>query len=322
MRINLLPEEGKFYKVNMHSHSNLSDGVQTPEQLKELYKAKGYSAIAYTEHGKIHDLTHLNDEDFIAITSYELDMTKKDNPPFVFYEGAPKTFSHYEVIHMNLYAKDPHNTQRVDVSDLRDNFCIENVNEAIRRAKEQGFLVSYNHPNWSLNTYPFYSQLEGLDALEIVNGASNRSSDLDYAPYVYDQMNRAGKKLICVGGDDNHDTCHFFLAWTMVKAPELTHEALLAALERGDCYSSDGPEIYDLYVEDGKVHIRCSDAAGIFYTSAGRKKNCKLAPDYDHPVNEAVFPIPEDDICFRLSVKDIHGKHANTRYFFINELKA
>ena len=36
MRINLLPEEGKFYKVNMHSHSNLSDGVQTPEQLKEV----------------------------------------------------------------------------------------------------------------------------------------------------------------------------------------------------------------------------------------------------------------------------------------------
>jgi hypothetical protein len=108
----------------------------------------------------------------------------------------------------------------------------------------------------------------------------------------------------------------------MVKAPELTHEALISALERGDCYSSDGPEIYDLYVEDGKVHIRCSDAVGIFYTSAGRKKNCKLAPDYDHPINEAVFPLPEDDICFRLSVKDIHGKHANTRYFFINDLKA
>ena len=36
MKQYLLPENGKFYKVNMHSHSTYSDGVQTPEQLKEI----------------------------------------------------------------------------------------------------------------------------------------------------------------------------------------------------------------------------------------------------------------------------------------------
>ena len=53
MRIYLLPEHGNFYKVNMHSHSTLSDGHQTPEELKEIYKAHGYSAIAYTWHSMI-----------------------------------------------------------------------------------------------------------------------------------------------------------------------------------------------------------------------------------------------------------------------------
>ena len=33
MRKYLLPEHGNFYKVNMHSHSTLSDGKQTPEEL-------------------------------------------------------------------------------------------------------------------------------------------------------------------------------------------------------------------------------------------------------------------------------------------------
>ena len=37
MKQYLLPESGSFYKVNMHSHSNLSDGRQTPEELKEAY---------------------------------------------------------------------------------------------------------------------------------------------------------------------------------------------------------------------------------------------------------------------------------------------
>ena len=70
MRKYLLPENGRFYKVNMHSHTTLSDGRTTPEEVKEAYKAAGYAAVAYTEHNKLCDLTHLNDEDFIAITSY------------------------------------------------------------------------------------------------------------------------------------------------------------------------------------------------------------------------------------------------------------
>ena len=35
MRKYLLPEEGHFYKANLHCHSNISDGSLTPEQIKE-----------------------------------------------------------------------------------------------------------------------------------------------------------------------------------------------------------------------------------------------------------------------------------------------
>ena len=41
MKYYLLPEEGNFYKANLHAHSTVSDGKNTPEQLKELYKAFG-----------------------------------------------------------------------------------------------------------------------------------------------------------------------------------------------------------------------------------------------------------------------------------------
>jgi hypothetical protein len=105
MRKYLLPEKGKFYKVNMHSHSTLSDGRQTPEELKEAYLKKGYSAIAFTEHGELHDLNHLTDENFIAIKSYEIDFRQQAHPAFSAYEGEAMLNEHrlpFERLEMRL----------------------------------------------------------------------------------------------------------------------------------------------------------------------------------------------------------------------------
>ena len=328
MRIYLLPEHGNFYKVNMHSHSTLSDGKQTPEELKELYMAKGYSAIAFTEHGKIHDLTHLTDESFVAITSYEIDFLDKEHTPFPALLEKPLEHAHMEAVHMNLYAYDPHNVTPIDLTDLKVPFSLENVNEAVRRAREAGFFVIYNHPHWSMNTHGLYAGLKDVQGLELVNGASNRSSDLDYAPYVYDEMVAAGLRPICVGGDDNHVTSHFFQAWTVMKADELTHDALLGAMKAGNCYASTGPEIYDLYAEISEsgeitVTIRTSPATGIYCSTITRRRYRSLADENGGKLlTEATFKINPNDLCFRLSVRDERGEHANTRMFFLDELAA
>ena len=39
-----------FYKANLHSHSVLSDGHITVEEMKKRYMEKGYSIIAFTDH--------------------------------------------------------------------------------------------------------------------------------------------------------------------------------------------------------------------------------------------------------------------------------
>ena len=321
MKKYLLPCEGQFYKVNMHSHSTLSDGKQTPEELKEAYLKLGYSAIAFTEHGELHDLNHLTDENFVAIKSYEIDFLNKENPTFIAYKGPVQTNDHAEAVHMNFYAKRPDITERVRKTPIKE-FKIENFNYAIAKAKELGYLTVYNHPNWSMNTYPLYSQLEGLNGIEIINGASQRASDIDYAPTVYDQMARAGKRLICVGGDDNHGVRHFGTAWTMVKAPALSYADLMDNLEKGNCYASDGPEIYELYMdEEDHVIIHCSPAKGVFLTTAGRRKEARLSEGEEPPITTAKFRIKPEDHFFRLTVRDAAGKHANTRFYYLDDLK-
>ena len=65
MRIYLLPQEGAFYKANMHSHSTLSDGSLTPEEIKAAYQEKGYQIFAFSDHRKLIPHPELKDENFL-----------------------------------------------------------------------------------------------------------------------------------------------------------------------------------------------------------------------------------------------------------------
>ena len=47
MKKYLIPEEGKFYKANLHCHTTISDGKMTPEEVKEYYKDHGYSVVVF-----------------------------------------------------------------------------------------------------------------------------------------------------------------------------------------------------------------------------------------------------------------------------------
>ena len=107
----------------------------------------------------------------------------------------------------------------------------------------------------------------------------------------------------------------------MVKAESLTHENILNAIENGDTYASSGPEITELYYEDGRVYIKCSDAAAIHLYTAGRRRARTPEIKDGNPITEASFEVKETDFYFRLTVKDANGNYANTRAYFLDELK-
>ena len=324
MKQYLLPQDGQFYKGNMHAHSTLSDGNYTPEELKDIYKSHGYSVFAYTEHRTYHDLRYLDDADFITLPAYEANLERNyASTPFPeLLDGpAPNGFL-AETVHLNMFAIDPDKTgQEPNIDDIFDTHSLENTNELIRRAREAGFIASLNHPHWSLNTAGFYNGLEGLCALEVINGGCYRSSALDYAPHVMREMAWHGKRLVAIAGDDTHRPTHFYQAWTMFKAPELSHKAIIEALQRGDCYASTGPEIHELYVEEGVVHIKTSEAQGIFLATAGRRKASALVPiGSEERVSEAHLPLDPSDVFFHVIVRDMYGRLAVTRPYYLDEL--
>ena len=269
MKKYLLPREGQFYKANLHCHSTVSDGRWSPERLKEEYMARGYSVIAYTDHDVLIPHQDLTDGDFVALNGYEMEI-----------DPEPSEGRRSKCCHICLIALDPETTTQVcwhrsryvfgnalkwrdkirfreEEPDYVRSYSHEGISDMMRRGREAGFFVTYNHPVWSLEDRRDYSGYEGMHAMEVCNWGCVVDGYDDYVPQVYDDLLRQGKRICCIGTDDNHNAIEdSFGAFTVIKAPELSYRAITQALQDGHFYASQGPEIHELWVEDGYIHIR------------------------------------------------------------------
>ena len=126
----LLDKNKRFFKGNMHCHSNLSDGFFSPAELKELYKSRGYSFLAITDHEHFNNNSYLDDEDFITLTSAEFAI--KQFPA----ESTMKNFE-MKVCHLNFYAKKQDNDYTFGYNSVADHFCKPERKSLINRPKDE-----------------------------------------------------------------------------------------------------------------------------------------------------------------------------------------
>ena len=330
----LLPEGGSFYKANLHTHTTCSDGRKTPEEVKELYKSLGYSVVAYTDHDILLDRKELCDDEFLALNGYEVEINAPHKCCHICFIALEPDNLTQPCWHRSkyLFANAPKYREQIKFDesepDYEREFSAEGVSDIMKKTREKGFFVTYNHPTWSLEDYRDYMGYDGMHAFEMFNGSCICSGYEDYNPRVYDDMLFGGKKLYCIGADDNHNfhpegTRHFDSGWayTVIKADKLDYRTVTKALEDGSFYASEGPEIYELWYEDGQVHIKCSEADRINCNYGIRKADAWYAENGE-VLTEAVFTLPDKDYnYFRLTVVDKTGKHACTNAYFEEDLK-
>ena len=344
MKKYILPDGLNWYRANMHCHSTISDGNLTPEEIKEEYKKRGYSILAYTDHEILLDHSDLNDDDFLTLTSSEYSINT--GAPLVDgVEGCNHgaNWRRAKTIHLCIYSKDPHNEFQPASSDAsfawvqggkyvgtgkcdgyERLYTVDSINETIRRCNEAGFLVQYNHPNWSLNDRNDYLNLKGLWSLEILNFATECLTGGEYCPYIYDEMVRSGMYgLYCSMGDDNHNRGkslnQSFGGSTFFGAKELKYDQIIEAMENGTFYCASGknpPQIKSLYVEDNIIKIDCSEATDIILT--GYARAWRNISD-DNGMTHAEFPLDKTDVMFRITVRDRYGNNAHTHYYRVDD---
>ena len=320
------------YKANLHSHSVLSDGHMTPEALAEAYRENGYSILAITDHEAPYDHTALSRRDFLMLTGYEAYI--RPSPVCAIDRFGPE-------IHLNLLAKDPHNTTFIGYDP---NFCKYMppeeaasrkkagdlgprrydpvyIQRFIDAARANGYLVTYNHPVWSMEDQETILSYEGCFSLEMFNTGSMVINGMECNQALYDQFLRRGKKLWVHGADDNHNAkplddpfSDSFGAWAMILAEELSYDAVIRALEQGRFYASTGPTITCLTFDGARVHMEFTGAArAIMHMSP--KYAVRVYNGDGSPVTCADFVIPENAPYVYFSVLAKDGTQAFTHAF-------
>lgn len=337
MKKYLIPRNGKFYKANMHAHTTVSDGRLSPEQMKQRFIEQGYSIVAYTDHEVMVPHPDLTDEGFLALTSYEVSVGQGTWTPFS------------KCYHLNVYSPEENrstsatfcersvwgNAKGYVTDEMRAlshdrAYTVEEINRLIKRANGEGCLVSYNHPGWSLQTREDYIDLEGVWGVEWHNTGCVIAGYLENETAFLHMLNRGLCRPYPLATDDCHNEKDMFGGWICVKAGALNYESVFKALRRGDFYSSTGPSIKALYIEDGRLTVKCSAAARVSVVSDIRWTASKRAEG--KAVTEATFDLaklieisktrPElNTHHFRVEVVDRYGKRALSRGYFLDELK-
>ncbi len=284
-------------KINLHTHTTVSDGYKTPAECAAMYRAAGYDAIALTDHWVYTPAGEIDGLPIIAGCEYNV-------------AGSDREGGVYEVYHILAIGCDtepivPRAYEYDEGPGVRDR-----VREIIGAIHAAGGLAVLAHPAWSLNTPEQMMDVAGYDATEIYNSVSDWGmSDRPYSGLLIDEVATAGLCVPLLATDDTHyydgDQCRGFI---MVEADAVTEFGLLEAIRREAFYASNAPEVHLERVSEREVRLSCSPAVKIAFLSNGVWTGGRMVRG--EALTEATYVIKSHETFLRAEVTDREGRTA------------
>ncbi|MGI5893859.1 MAG: PHP domain-containing protein [Candidatus Merdivicinus sp.] len=310
-----LDENCKKYKGNIHTHSTRSDGVYSPEELVKAYRERGYDFLCLSDHEIYYKSSQFDTDDFIVLDGYEMacDTDGSSRDASFHIHGLLDTSLHTS----NPFAHDekhpkPYYHSLDTVQDLMDEMI------------ERGNWIVWNHPNWSKNTYEEILQLKGYGAVEIYNHQSQIEEACGYSISYWDYLLQHGKKVWGIAADDAHsgdyrDVCsEFFGGFIVVQAEKLQQQSMIEAIKNGKFYSSSGPQIHDIRVENGIVKVKCSEVKSIQFVTFPHSGKTVYSRD-GSLIQEGNYQIKGTEKYIRIECVDPCGNIAWSNPIWFNE---
>ncbi len=280
----LIDASRPFYKGNLHTHTTLSDGRKTPEEIMMQYAQHDYDFLALTDHWHV---------------GHERRFGKMLILPGVEYDFTFET----QVLHL--------------VALFPDASCADGIvrgmphQEVIRRINASGGVPIAAHPAWSLNTPELLRSLKGVEIAEIYNTISDEPTNAPRgdASSILDITAANGKLFRHVAADDTHshadEACKAFI---MLQTDELTVTGILKALRAGSFYASQGPKFLSAEMDGDILTVRTSPVRKCTFISnrywvGGR---CRTGQD----MTENVYEIQPGERFIRCQITDDDGRKA------------
>jgi len=300
---------GQFFKGNLHTHSNVSDGALDPGEVCKRYQNQGYDFIALTDHFvgifdyPVTDTTSFRNDTFTTILGAEL------------HSGAMENGEIWHILAVGLHGSfEPSKSL-----DFAPNDGQETGPEIAKRACDSGAFVAIAHPEWSGLSLEDARSIAHAHAIEIYNHGCEVECDRGRGFYVLDQLLCEGKKLMLCATDDAHFySPDHFGGWVTVKSERNEPELLLNALKAGHYYSSTGPEIHNIVWHQESVDVECSPASNIVVLGFGSRSAGKNGNDIT--TASISTKVLAHSSWLRVVVTDASGKSAWSNPVFRNQL--
>jgi hypothetical protein len=253
-------QETRWFKGQTHAHTNNSDGDELPHRVVRWYQDHDYNFLVITDHGYITDVTYLdtdgNRDNFIVIPGEEVTDNK-----------------HLHVNGLNMKRLVTAQHAEEVVANLQTN--IDSIHAA-------GGVPQLNHPNWyRAVTCEQIAALKNVKLMEVYNmdKTSNNfaAGGLPGTEEIWDCVLSKGKVIYGLATDDTHDyegeyrpeRAYPGKGWVMVRAKELTPEAIMIALQNGDFYATCGMGVTleDITISDKEYSLRIEPYRDLSFTT-------------------------------------------------------
>lgn len=285
------PTSGRWFKGNTHVHSVASDGGKTFPELAELYASEGYDFLFRTDHWIASDTS----ADTAGYPLLWLDGIEMD--------GCDGTGAYFHVVCLGK------------VEDIcRD----KGFEAALSSAREQGALLIVAHPHWCGNSlddclrWPF----AGIEVYNhVCHWLNGKSSGLVH----WNAALSRNPTVLAFAVDDAHlkpEHPGWNGGWIMVNAENCSRREILAAIRRGNFYSSCGPEIRSIALAGNELSMTTSPIR--FMRLVGPASNGRRVGSFDGPLLTSVsISIPDNWSYVYAEIEDEAGRRAWTNNLFV-----
>jgi hypothetical protein len=301
-----------WFKGNIHTHTNRSDGDSEPDVVVRWYRRNAYDFLVITDHN------HL------TLLDYQAKARRFRRPLMIPGEELSVNMSNgigFTAIHVNGIGikefVEPVDTGET-VSTLQANI------DAVRNA---GGIASINHPNytWAFD-HRHIVQVFGAPLLEIFNGNTpvNTYGGAGHPSFeeIWDLVLSAGRPIFGVAVDDSHHFKGDFKpskanpgrGWVVVRASSLESDAIIEGLETGNFYSSTGITLEELGTNSHSLYLKVKQEWHFKYTTDFIGQHGKLI--YQTYGTEASYKIRGDEGYVRARIKSSDGTTAWTQPIF------
>lgn len=275
-----------WYKGNVHIHSTNSDGGKTADELMQMYSEMGYDFLCRTDHWVASETGDKDENNpLLRLGGIELD-------------GTDDRGSYYHVVCLGNFS-----------GITREMGLVP----AIEKARAQNGIVILAHPHWTGNTQQDCLR-HNFDGVEIFNYVTQWLNGKGDSSSYWSMMLQQAPTTLSFAVDDAHITDRhpgFNGGWIMVNSPALTPSAIMKSIRTGNFYSSCGPEIHSIELDNSIVTIETSPVQFIRLAGPG-PFGCRAGTFDDQLLTSATFEIPEDWPYAYLQIEDQQRRRAWT----------